>query len=236
MRWSATSRDRGDQGQVHDGLPADGGIVDDLIVYRLAEQRYLVVANAPTPRRARRAQRAGTGFDTEVCERGEDWALLAIQGPTHGRDTGADDRHRSRQRPVLRDHGREVAGRPVLLARTGYTGEDGFEIFCAPDDAEPIWHALAEAGGAHGLVPAGLACRDTLRLEAGMPLYGHELRTDLTPYAAGLGRVVMLAKAGDFVGRGALSAQAESRPRAGWWAWCPPGDAPREPGMPCSTR
>ena len=99
-----------------------------------------------------------------------------------------------------------VAGREALIARTGYTGEDGFELFCAPADAEPLWRALTEAGRDDGLVPCGLACRDTLRLEAGMPLYGHELTDRLTPFDAGLGRVVRFDKDGDFVGRDKLSA------------------------------
>jgi aminomethyltransferase len=102
-----------------------------------------------------------------------------------------------------------VAGRPAWVARTGYTGEDGFEIFCAPADCEPVWDALA----AGGVPPAGLAARDTLRLEAGMPLYGSELGPDLTPYEAGLGRVVRLDKPGDFVGRAALAARAAEGPR-----------------------
>ena len=101
-----------------------------------------------------------------------------------------------------------VAGRPAWVARTGYTGEDGFEIFCAAADSEPIWHALA----VDGLAAAGLAARDTLRLEAGMPLYGNELGPDLTPYEAGLGRVVRLDKPGDFVGRAALAARAAAGP------------------------
>jgi aminomethyltransferase len=104
----------------------------------------------------------------------------------------------------------KVAGREVLLARTGYTGEDGFELFVSPDDAEYLWHAITEAGAADGLVPAGLAARDTLRLEAGMPLYGNELGPSLTPYDAGLGRVVRLGKESDFVGRAALAARADA--------------------------
>jgi aminomethyltransferase len=95
------------------------------------------------------------------------------------------------------------------VARTGYTGEDGFEIFCAPADCERIWDALAVGG----VPPAGLAARDTLRLEAGMPLYGSELGPDVTPYEAGLGRVVRLDKPGDFVGRAALAARAAEGPR-----------------------
>jgi aminomethyltransferase len=106
-----------------------------------------------------------------------------------------------------------VAGREVLLARTGYTGEDGFEVFSRPEDAAHIWMTLSGAGSAAGLVPAGLAARDTLRLEAGMPLYGNELGPDTTPFDAGLGRVVKLDKPGDFVGRDALAAAAQAPPR-----------------------
>jgi aminomethyltransferase len=105
-----------------------------------------------------------------------------------------------------------VAGRNVLLARTGYTGEDGFEIFAAPQDAEHLWTELSKAGVSDGLIPAGLAARDTLRLEAGMPLYGNELGPDLTPFDAGLGRVVKLEKPGGFVGRDALARRAEEAP------------------------
>jgi aminomethyltransferase len=105
-----------------------------------------------------------------------------------------------------------VAGRPAWVARTGYTGEDGFEIFLAPGDCEPVWDALTAAAPG-GLPAAGLAARDTLRLEAGMPLYGNELGPDLTPYEAGLGRVVRLDKPGDFVGRAALAARAAEGPQ-----------------------
>jgi aminomethyltransferase len=106
-----------------------------------------------------------------------------------------------------------VAGAPVLLARTGYTGEDGFEIFARPGDAPRIWAELSAAGAPEGLMPAGLAARDTLRLEAGMPLYGNELSRELTPFDAGLGRVVRLDKPGDFVGRAALEQSAQAAPQ-----------------------
>jgi aminomethyltransferase len=101
---------------------------------------------------------------------------------------------------------------PAILARTGYTGEDGFELFVAWDDAIPVWDTLLEAGAAIGLVPAGLGARDTLRLEAGMPLYGNELDRNTTPFEAGLGRLVNFAKSGDFVGRAALE-RAKDHPR-----------------------
>ncbi|CAM5616062.1 Aminomethyltransferase [Streptomyces glaucescens] len=108
-----------------------------------------------------------------------------------------------------------VAGVPALIARTGYTGEDGFELFVKPEHAVELWQALTKAGEGVGLVPCGLSCRDTLRLEAGMPLYGHELCTSLTPFDAGLGRVVKFEKDGEFVGRAALAeaaARAEQNP------------------------
>ncbi|MBT9257206.1 glycine cleavage system aminomethyltransferase GcvT [Phycicoccus sp. MAQZ13P-2] len=188
----------------------DGGILDDLIVYRLAGERYMVVANASNAAVVLDALRQrACGFDAEVQDRCDDWSLIAVQGPSSstilGGLTDAD-------LGALRYYAIQeasVAGRPVRLARTGYTGEDGFEIFCDPADAVGIWEALSEAGAPHGLVPAGLACRDSLRLEAGMPLYGNELRADLTPYEAGLGRVVKLEKPGDFVGRAALEERVD---------------------------
>jgi aminomethyltransferase len=192
----------------------DGGVIDDLVVYRLAGEEYLVVANAANTAvvLAELTSRAG-GHDARVSDRTADHALIAIQGPRAAGilaplcDVPLDE--------VKYYTGRQaaVAGRGVLLARTGYTGEDGFELFLAPDDAEPVWAALTEAGEPDGLRPAGLAARDTLRLEAGMPLYGNELTRQVTPFDAGLGRVVALAKKpGDFVGRGALAARAQAVP------------------------
>jgi aminomethyltransferase len=106
-----------------------------------------------------------------------------------------------------------VAGIPALVARTGYTGEDGFEIFVDVAAATTLWDALMSAGKDEGLVPVGLGARDTLRLEAGMPLYGNELGPDNTPFEAGLGRVVAFAKEGDFVGRAALAKADADGPR-----------------------
>lgn len=191
----------------------DGGIIDDLIVYRLAEQRYLVVANASNSTVVlEELQRRATGFDTQVRDCCDDWALIAVQGPAAATIVaGLTDIPLEDLRYYTVRTGR-LAQRPILLARTGYTGEDGFEIFCSPDDGNQIWRVLTEAGEPLGLVPAGLACRDTLRLEAGMPLYGHELSAELTPFAAGLGRVVSLTKDADFVGKSALTAQAEQAP------------------------
>ncbi|HCA84918.1 MAG TPA: glycine cleavage system aminomethyltransferase GcvT [Streptomyces sp.] len=196
---------------------AEGGILDDLIVYRLGEETCLVVANASNAQVVLDAltDRA-RGFDATVADDRENYALLAVQGPESAAvlasvsDTAPDGLKYYSGVPGT------VAGVSALIARTGYTGEDGFELFVAPGDAETVWQALAAAGRDAGLVPCGLSCRDTLRLEAGMPLYGHELTTGTTPFDAGLGRVVKFEKpasGGSFVGREALEA-AEKRAEA----------------------
>ncbi|MFH8611998.1 glycine cleavage system aminomethyltransferase GcvT [Streptomyces sp. NPDC018029] len=191
----------------------DGGILDDLIVYRLGETEYMVVANASNAQTVLDALTArADGFDAEVRDDREAYALLAVQGPESPgilkslTDADLDNLKYYAGLPGT------VAGVSALIARTGYTGEDGFELFVSPGDAEKLWNALMEAGTPVGMVPAGLSCRDTLRLEAGMPLYGHELTAELTPFDAGLGRVVKFEKTSQsdsFVGRAALAAAAE---------------------------
>lgn len=192
---------------------ADGGVIDDLIVYRLADDEFLVVANAANTATvvAELTERAA-GRAAVVENRTEDYALIAIQGPA---SAGILATLTDTDLPSLKyyaSYQATVGDRDVLLARTGYTGEDGFEIFAAPDDAPELWAALTEAGQDGGLIPAGLAARDSLRLEAGMPLYGNELSRQITPYEAGLGRVVKLDKASDFVGKTALAEVAEKEP------------------------
>lgn len=191
----------------------DGGVLDDLIVYRLADEDFLVVANAANTAvvLAALAERA-TGFEATVSDRTDDYALLAIQGPRAAPILATLASADLTALKYYASYPSQVAGCPVLLARTGYTGEDGFEIFAAPADAGHLWTELSSAGADRGLIPAGLAARDTLRLEAGMPLYGNELTADLTPYDAGLGRVVKLAKPGGFVGRDALADRASQAP------------------------
>jgi aminomethyltransferase len=193
----------------------DGGIIDDLVVYRLEEDRYLIVANASNvdvvaPAIAERAH----GYDVVVHDASHEWALLAVQGPASPAIVAAlTDLDVPSLKYYAIDAG-TLAGIDVLLARTGYTGEDGFEVYCAPEHAVAVWAVIVGAGAAHGLVPAGLACRDTLRLEAGMPLYGHELTRDTTPFEAGLGRVVALDKPEGFVGDVALAARKDQGPRS----------------------
>jgi aminomethyltransferase len=183
----------------------DGGIIDDLIVYRLAADRYLVVANAGNARIVsdELAERLG-GFKAVLDDRSLATALVAIQGPRSVeivRPLTDVDLDALRYYAIAEG---SVAGIPALVARTGYTGEDGFEVFVENGRAIELWDALMAAGAEHGIAPIGLGARDTLRLEAGMPLYGNELDRSTNPYEANLGRVVKLAKAGDFVGRSAL--------------------------------
>ena len=192
----------------------DGGVLDDLIVYRLADAEYLVVANAANTATVTAALRdRAAGHEAEVRDQTDDYALIAIQGPHAARILGPLTDISLDGVKYYSGHRCTVAGQPVLLARTGYTGEDGFELFTVPDGVEALWAALTGAGAGDGLVPAGLAARDTLRLEAGMPLYGNELSAELTPFDAGLGRVVVFDKPGDFVGRAALAERAQAPPR-----------------------
>ncbi|GLX01300.1 glycine cleavage system aminomethyltransferase GcvT [Microtetraspora sp. NBRC 16547] len=184
----------------------DGGVLDDLIVYRLRPEEFMVVANASnyTKVAAELAERTKS-YDARVEDRSDSYALIAIQGPNStailGKLTDADLDNLKYYAGLPG----EVAGIEVMIARTGYTGEDGFELFVRPEDAVRLWNALSEAGADLGLRPCGLSARDTLRLEAGMPLYGNELTTETTPFDAGLGRVVKFDKPGDFVGRAALA-------------------------------
>jgi aminomethyltransferase len=189
---------------------ADGGIIDDLVVYRLADEHFLVVANASNVGAVHAAlSRRVDGYQVELRNTSDHWSLIAVQGPASAAIVAElTDLAVPELKYYAIDAG-TLAGIEVLLARTGYTGEDGFEVYCRPADAEAVWAALTEAGESHGLVPAGLACRDTLRLEAGMPLYGQELSRDVTPYEAGLGRVVNFTKEGGFVGDAALAARRD---------------------------
>ncbi|MDP9695846.1 UNVERIFIED_ORG: aminomethyltransferase [Arthrobacter globiformis] len=194
---------------------ADGGIIDDLISYRRGEEKYLVVPNAgnATKVAAALAERAAT-FDVAVEDVSAETSLIAVQGPNAEAillQLVPAEQHSlvtELKYYAAVEVGIAVDGavRTLLLARTGYTGEDGFEIYVPNDDAAALWEALLDAGAAHGLIPAGLACRDSLRLEAGMPLYGNELSLRVNAYAAGLGPVVSLAKESDFVGKEALAA------------------------------
>lgn len=191
-----------------------GGIIDDVVVYHVAESVFLLVANAANTATVLAQLREHAGeVQARVNDVTEDWCLIAVQGPASPLIVAAAA---GRGLPPLRYyavHSARLLGHDVLLARTGYTGEDGFEIYCRPDHAADVWTGLLADGAPHGLVPAGLACRDSLRLEAGMPLYGRELTRGVTPFEAGLGRIVALGKRTAFTGQSALRARHACGPR-----------------------
>ncbi|AZS37242.1 Aminomethyltransferase [Microbacterium lemovicicum] len=200
-------------------LDERGGIIDDVIVYRRGAHSFLVVANAGNRDAVRAAlrRRAG-GRDVDVADHTDAVALVAVQGPIAAEVLGAASEISGYSTPLadLRyyrmSHARFTpeggAAVDIDLGRTGYTGEDGFEVFVPWDQAPALWDALLRAGEPLGLVPAGLAARDTLRLEAGMPLYGHELGLDVLPAQAGLARAVAADK-DDFVGKDGVAAPLE---------------------------
>jgi aminomethyltransferase len=192
----------------------DGGVIDDVIVYRTDDEAYLVVCNAANHDAVvgQFADLATGARRPTIVDQSEDTALLAPQGPAAAAVLAPLTRTDLSDIGYYHALPAEVAGVACLLARTGYTGEDGFELFCAAADAPRLWDALMESGAGQGMRACGLASRDTLRLEAGMPLYGNELSREVNPYEANLGRVVKLDK-GEFVGRAALAAVAADGPR-----------------------
>ena len=185
-------------------LYQDGTLVDDIFIYRLPE-RWLVIVNAGNRKKDLAwLEVHAQGYDLSLIDMSDDLYMMALQGPAAAailQPLVPDNLDTFATRTALET---TLLEQPVVIGRTGYTGEDGFELFVDVDRAGETWDALMEAGRAHGLIPVGLGARDTLRLEAGMPLYGNELGRDTNPYEAGLGRVVKLAKPGDFVGRAAL--------------------------------
>ncbi|MBX9245135.1 glycine cleavage system aminomethyltransferase GcvT [Actinotalea ferrariae] len=202
----------------------DGGVLDDLVVYRTHDDAWLVVANASNVDVVLSELRERcAGADVEVTDESEATALVAVQGPAAEAilaELVLDAAERAAVVGLRYYAATEavVAGVPALVARTGYTGEDGFELFVDAAHARALWRAVLAVGEPQGLVPAGLSARDSLRLEAGMPLYGNELDRTTAPHDAGLARVVKLDKVDpegrplDFVGRAPLAARAGSQP------------------------
>jgi aminomethyltransferase len=191
----------------------DGGVIDDLIVYRLGEAKYLVVANASNaPTVAAELKDRIAKFDATLDDASLRTSLVAIQGPRAAEILQPLIDFDLSTLKYYAGVETRACGVPALLARTGYTGEDGFELFVAWQDGVTVWDTVLAAGRDRGLVPVGLGARDTLRLEAGMPLYGQELDRQTTPFEAGLGRVVKFDKSGDFVGRAALE-KAKEHPK-----------------------
>jgi aminomethyltransferase len=193
----------------------DGGVVDDIIVYRKGPQSFFICLNAGnTPGDVAWLQEHAGKFDCDVRNVSADYAQLAWQGPQAvatavplaAKNAGLAEL------PRFAFVETTVADIPVLASRTGYTGEDGFEFYLAPGQAAKLADALLEAGSTAGAKPCGLGARDSLRLEAGMPLYGHEISREISPIQAGLGWAVKLDKPDGFLGREALAAEVAAKP------------------------
>lgn len=189
----------------------DGGVVDDLLVYRYDQEHFFLVINAGNIDQDFNwmLEQRGT-YQAELTNVSAEWAEMAIQGPKAQEilqkltETDLAEIKFFYFRPNV-----EIAGVPCLVSRTGYTGEDGFEVYLENHEAEKVWQAIMEAGRWEGIKPAGLGSRDTLRFEAALPLYGNELSPEITPLEAGLGMFVKLDKA-DFIGKDALVKQKEA--------------------------
>ena len=185
-----------------------GTILDDLLVYRFADRIVLVVNASNRTKDWDWVTRHGASYDVDISDDSDDIALIALQGPASqailtpltAADLGAIGYYRFAEG--------SVAGADAVISRTGYTGEDGFELYLPAPAAPAVWNALTEAGARHGLIPAGLGARDSLRLEMGYALYGNDLGEDHTALESGLAWIVKL-DAGDFIGRAALAAEKE---------------------------
>jgi len=198
-------------GQIHYSglLYAHGGFVDDILVHKVADNRYFLCVNASNQEKDFEHIRGLNRFDAKVDLVSERYAQLAIQGPK-ARETlqKLTDVDLSAIRYYRFSDG-VVADAAARIAHTGYTGEDGFEIYVAPAEAERIWNEVLNAGAEFDIKPCGLGARNTLRLEAAMALYGHEIDASISPWEAALEWIVKLDK-GEFVGRAALLRQKES--------------------------
>jgi aminomethyltransferase len=198
-------------GQAHySGLLYEhGGFVDDILVHKVADDHYFLCVNASNQDKDYEHIAAHNKFDCTVENAGNRYAQIAIQGP-FGLKT-LQKLTKTELDPIQYYHFKdgEVSGTPSRIARTGYTGEDGFEIYIAPQEAGRIWDELLAAGEEFGIKPAGLGARNTLRLESKMALYGHEIHSTINPFDADLAWIVKMKK-GDFVGREALEKAKES--------------------------
>lgn len=184
----------------------NGGTVDDLVIYKFADDCYLAVVNAANREKDYAHMAANLLADTEIEDISDGVAQLALQGPrakeilAHLIDPELlPQKYYTAVREVI------VSGVPCMISRTGYTGEFGYELYTAADDAPKLWKLLRQAGADEGLIPCGLGARDTLRLEAAMPLYGHEMDETVTPLEAGLAFAVKMQKP-EFIGKEALAA------------------------------
>jgi aminomethyltransferase len=187
----------------------DGGVVDDLLIYKLGSEDYLLVVNAPNTDKDFQWMLENRNNDVNILNVSDSYAQLAIQGPNA---QGILQKLARQPLDEIRFYHfnpkAELDGMEALISRSGYTGEDGFEIYVRPNEVQKLWDTLLEAGKEDGLVPAGLGARDTLRFEAALPLYGQEISENISPLEAGLGKFVKLDKE-EFIGKPALARQKE---------------------------
>ena len=205
---NAAARLQCGQAQYSGLLYEHGGFVDDIIVHKVAGDSYFICVNASNQDKDFAHIRAANHFDCEVEFAGDKYAQLAIQGP---KSLAIAQLLTTVPLAAIKYYwfvDGEFADVPARIARTGYTGEDGFEIYLAPRFAVAVWSAIIDAGQPFGIKPAGLGARNTLRLESGMSLYGHEIGASITPFEAGLAWIVKLDK-GEFIGSAALRRQLE---------------------------
>lgn len=190
-------------------LYANGGFVDDILVHKIAPDHFFLCVNAANQDGDYQHIAANNRFDAQVENAGGRYAQLAVQGP---RALATLQKLTHVELSSIRYYhfvDGVVSGVAARIARTGYTGEDGFEIYIPPEEAERLWNEILDAGAEYGIKPCGLGARNTLRLEAGLPLYGHEIDANLTPWEAGLDWIVKLEK-GDFLGHAALLQQKQA--------------------------
>ncbi|MBQ5951955.1 MAG: glycine cleavage system aminomethyltransferase GcvT [Lachnospiraceae bacterium] len=189
----------------------NGGVVDDLLVYRRGAEDYLIVVNASNKDKDFEWMSAHLCEGAVLEDISEKVGEIAVQGPLSGellQKLTAPENLPEKYYWFVEQ--KDVAGVTCLISQTGYTGEYGFELYCRAEETEKLWNALLEAGADLGAVPCGLGCRDTLRLEASMPLYGHEMDENVTPLETGLGFAVKLGKE-EFIGREALLAAGDPK-------------------------
>jgi glycine cleavage system T protein (aminomethyltransferase) len=182
-----------------------GGVIDDLLIYKREDAVDLVINASNTPKDLAHLRRHLAGFDARLDDLTEAWQMLALQGPESEAVLSRITPIPLREIRYYKHRGGGVNGvSEAWVSRTGYTGEDGFEVYVPRAETLALWRKLLEVGAPHGIAPIGLGARDTLRLEAGMPLYGHELADDINPIEAGLEFAVKFADGKDFLGRKAL--------------------------------
>lgn len=193
-----------------------GGVIDDVLIYRINDDEYLMVVNAANRHKDVEWMKGNLYGDVKLSDISDEMSLIALQGPLSKAvlsNIANEDELPDKYYTFISNI--DISGIDCMVSKTGYTGEDGYELFCENKDAVRLWNLLLEAGNEYGIMPCGLGCRDTLRLEAGMPLYGQEMDETISPLEAGLGFAVKMKKE-DFIGkRGIMARGTPTRTRVG---------------------